>query len=275
MGTQAVKVIFALFISTFCSLCLAADKVANLDKLMLVSGFTKQVEGFPELVKSGFTEGVQQGAPIPQDKLQKILESADNTILPSIIMDEVRSSLSTSLTDKDVEVLLAWYESDIGKKITKAEEEGSSEEAFQNLMANAQQLMADTKRVEMATRIDQLVGATDMAMEMQISTGIAVYSAVMAVMAPGQEINLDAYKAQMEAMKPQMRQNVEQFVTLSFVQTYQGFDDASLAKYEEFLSQPEAKKFNSSSMAGLNKALTQVIGRWSGDMASILKNEAN
>ncbi|WP_445354092.1 DUF2059 domain-containing protein [Microbulbifer sp. EKSA008] len=239
-----------------------------MDKLLLVSGFTKQVEGFPELVKSGFAEGVQQGAPISQDKLQKILESADNTILPSIIMDEVRSSLSTSLTDKDVGVLLAWYESDIGKKITKAEEEGSSEEAFQNLMA-------DTKRVEMATRIDQLVGATDMAMEMQISTGIAVYSAVTAVMAPGQEINLDAYKAQMEAMKPQMRQNVEQFVTLSFVQTYQGFDDTSLAKYEEFLSQPEAKKFNSSSMAGLNKALTQVIGRWSGDMASILKNEAN
>ncbi|WP_157954003.1 DUF2059 domain-containing protein [Microbulbifer sp. A4B17] len=275
MGIQAAKFVFAVFISTFCSLCLAADKVAGLDKLLLLSGFTKQIEELPGVVKSGFEEGAQKGAPIPEDELKRILESVDKTILPSVIMNEARSSLSESLTEKDIEALLVWYESDLGKKITAAEEKASTGEAYQELMVNAQQLMLDTKRIEVATRIDQLVGATDMAMEMQATTGIAVYSAIMTMMAPGQDINLDAYKAQMEAMKPQMRQSIEQLVAVSFVYTYQGIDDASLAKYEEFLSKPETKKFNSSAIKGLNKGFAEVVGRWSGDLASILKGEAN
>lgn len=275
MKYQKFRFLFAVFISLFCSLSLASPNESNLERLFLLSGITKQVGEFPGLVKAGFMQGVQQGASIPENEISLMLDSADKTILPSVILDEIQLSLEKSLSNEDVETLLKWYESDIGKSITSAEENASTPEAYQNMINSAQQLLTNTKRVEVATRLDELIGATDITMEMQEFSGMAVYSAIMTAMAPDQELNIDAYKSQVAAMEHQMRANIQQLVIVSFVYSYQHIDDDSLAKYEDFLNRPITKKFNESVIKGLNRGFEKVVASWASDLASILKNQAN
>lgn len=275
MKNQTLKFLFVVFISSFCSLCIASTKVNSLDRLLRLSGLTKQVGEYPGLVKAGFIQGAQQGGSIPDTEISLILGSADRAILPSTILSEIRDSLKFSLSDEDIEILLKWYESDIGKRITAAEEEASTPEAYQQMMNSAQKLLENTKRVEMAARLDELLGATDMAMRIQEFSGLAVYSAIMTAMAPNQELNLDAFESQMAAMEPQMRENIQQLVLVSFVYSYQQIDDDSLAKYEAFLNRPVTKNFNDSTIKGLSRGFEKVVSSWASDIASILKSRAN
>lgn len=275
MKKQTPKFLFVVFISLFCSLCMASTKENNLDKLFLLSGITKQVSELPGLVKTGFIQGVQQGTAISENEISLMLESADKTILPSVILDEIKYSLEKSLSNEDIESLLKWYESDIGESITAAEEKASTPEAYQQMMNSAQQLLENTKRVEVAARLDELLGATDMTMEIQKFSGVAIYSAIVTAMAPDQELNIDAYKSQMAAVEPQMRANIQQLVIVSFVYSYQQIDDDSLAKYETFLNRSVTKNFNNSTIKGLSRGFEKVVANWANDIAAILKNKVN
>lgn len=275
MKNQVSKFLLVAFISLFCSLSIASTKEDNLDRLFLLSGITKQVGEFPGLVKAGVMQGVEQGTPIPENEVRLILDSVDKKILPSVIIAEIKSSLKKSLSNKDIEELLSWYESAIGKRITAAEEKASTPEAYQQMMNSAQKLLTDTQRVEMASRFDELLGATELAMGMQEFTGIAVYSAIMTSLAPDQALNLDAYKSQMAAIKPQMRANIQQLVTASFVYSYQEIDDKSLAAYEEFLNRSITQQFNHSVYNGLNRGFEKVVSDWAADLAAIFKSKVN
>lgn len=275
MTNKTPKFLFIAFISLFCSLSIASTREDNLDRLFLLSGITKQVGEFPGMVKAGVMQGVQQGASIPENEISLILESVDKTILPSVILSEVQHSLEKSLSNDDIEKLLEWYESDLGKRITAAEEKASTPESYQQMMNSAQQLLANTKRLDLAARLDELLGATDMAIEIQEFSGVAVYSAIMTAMAPDQELNLASYKSQMAAMEPQIRANIQQLVSVSFVYSYQEIDDDSLAKYEAFLNRSITKKFNDSAIKGLNRGFEKVVTDWAGDLATILKDKVN
>ncbi|PIE43031.1 MAG: hypothetical protein CSA50_07505 [Gammaproteobacteria bacterium] len=273
MKSRVSSFLFAIFISLFCSFCLASSKQSNLDKLILLSGLPKQTNEFPELVKSSFKQGVQQGGSIPEDEMSLLLDSIDKAILPSVILNEVQLSLEKSLSNRDIETLLQWYESDIGERITKAEEKASTPQAYQDMIHSAQQLLANTKRVEVAKRLDNLLGTTDMTMEIQKFSSIAVYSAIMTTLTPDQELDLATYKAQMAKIEPQMRASIQQFVIVSFVYSYRSIDDGSLARYEQFLNRPVTKKFNSSVVAGLMSGLKKVLANWADDIAAFLKDK--
>lgn len=272
MKTQMPKFLFVFLMSIFCSLCVASPEENSLDRLLLLSGITKQVGQFPSVLKAGIMYGAQQANHVSDDDITMILDSVDGAILPSVVLDEIRESLEKSLNVEDVATLLAWYESDVARRITAAEESASTPEAYHEMMNTTQQLLANTERVQVANRLDKLVGATDMNVKMQEFMGVAVYSAIMIAMAPDQALSLDAYKLQMAAIAPQMRAGMEQLVTLSLVYSYQHIDDDSLARYEAFLNLPRTRNFNDSAVSGLNRGFEKIVASWAIDIAAILKS---
>lgn len=272
MKNHTFKFLIVVLMSSLCSICVASTQTNSLDRVLRLSGLTKQVGEFPGLVKAGFIQGIQQGAPLPENEVELILDSADRAIVPSTILDEIRGSLKYSLSEREIQTLLKWYESEIGKRITAAEEEASTPEAYELMINSAQEMLEDSERVEVAARLDELLGATDMTMDIQKMSGLAVYSAIMTAMAPEQELNPEAFQSQMAEMEPQMRENVRQLVLVSFIYSYQQIDDDSLAEYEAFLNLPVSQKFNSAVVTGLNRGFTQAVSRWASDIALIMKN---
>jgi len=245
----------------------------SINKLLDLSGLTMQVDQFPDLIKAGMEQAKQQGTPIPDAEYSSMVNSVNESILPSEIIEGIRASLKKSINEKEVQKLLVWYESDLGKEITHAEESASTLKAYQEMMQSAQSLLANPERVEFANRLDVLLGVTDMTMGIQEHTGIAVYSAIMTAMQPDIPLNTEPFKAQMDAESAQTRAVVKQMVTISFVYSYKNIGTENLKKYEAFLNDVTTMKFNKTIMDSMNRGIESSVSKWADVLAKIFKSK--
>lgn len=243
----------------------------SINKLLVLSGLTVQFEQFPGLVKAGMAQAKQQGTPIPEAEYNSMVNSVDESFIPSEIIEQTRVNIKKTINEKEAEKLLAWYESDLGAEITRAEESASTPEAYQEMMHSAQSLLSNSEQVEFAHRLDSLLGATDMTMEIQKYSGIAVYSAIMTAMQPGLPIDMEPLKSQMDATSDQTRVAVQQMVTLSFVYAYRNIESEKLIKYENFLNNATTMKFNKVIMNSMNKGFESSVTKWADALAQIFK----
>ena len=69
----------------------------SINKLLNLSGLTKQVDQFPGFFKAGLERAKQQSTSIPGDHYSLIVNSVDESILPSEIIEEIRISLKKSI----------------------------------------------------------------------------------------------------------------------------------------------------------------------------------
>lgn len=247
----------------------ASDKSVN--QLMSISGISKQVEQLPAAVVGGLQQAQQQGSPIPQKEFNDLAGAMKSAFAPKAINNTIKAEVKKQLTDKDAKQLLSWYNSELGKKITKAEEKASSPEAAQQMAAQAQALMADQERVQLASKIAGLVNAADMAVDLQKHTSKAVFGAISAAMNPGQKIDMSAIEAQLAANEPQIRANMQQLIVLSLLYSHQELSSKEIQQYLKFLEQPATKKFNNAVVKAMGVALTHSVDKMAKAMADIAK----
>lgn len=243
----------------------------SLDKLMALSGLNKQIAEFPGMVRAGAEQTRQQGSPISDTEFGEVRRSMEAAFQPSEIISTIGIEIKNNISESEAKDLLAWYESDLGRMITKAEENASTPAAYQEMIKEAQSLLADEKRVKFAKKIDSILNATDMAMQLQENTAVAVFTAISTVMNPDQPVNTGAFKAQMSAQEQQMRSNIEQLVIVSFVYSYKDIDMASIKKYVKFLERSNTRKFNDSVIKGTKYALNQSIDKMAKSLAVVFK----
>lgn len=208
---------------------------SSLNKIMALSGLNKQVVQFPAMVGAGMAQARQQGSTIPDAEYSEMLKSVKSAFEPSTFLKVIGKEIKSNLSEADAKKLLTWYQSSLGRKITKAEEAASTPAGYQQMIKEAQSLLANTKRVNLAKEIDSLINMTDMTMQLQEDSGIAVYTAISSVMNPGKPVNVKPYVDQVSAQKQQMRAQVEQLVLLSFVYGYKDLDAASIKNILVFL----------------------------------------
>ncbi len=72
-------VVFVFLIFTN-SITLAEENKKNVNKLLDLSGITKQIGEFPTLIKSGMEQSREQGTPIPESIYQSMLMAIDDSI---------------------------------------------------------------------------------------------------------------------------------------------------------------------------------------------------
>jgi len=248
-----------------------ASEISNdsLSQLMNLSGISKQVSEIPAGISAGMQQARQKGSSLSDEQYSKISEVMTKAFQPAGINSTISKGIKSKISESEAQELLSWYKSDLGKKITKAEEKGSEPAAFQEMLKQAQSLMADKERVGLAQRIDKLVNATDLTVEFQKNTATAIFTSLSKAMNPGQPVNMQAFDAKMAEAEPKMRQQLEQLITLSYVYNYKDLSTAEINKYIEFLQRPSTKKFNSTTMDGMKKALEESSKTMSSSLATI------
>lgn len=264
---------FALLLISLLSCTVLAGNISenSFDKVMALSGLNKQTAEIPAMVMAGMDRARQRESSISDVEFRDMQKPIKDAFLPSKILRTIGNEIRRNTTESEAKDLLTWYESDSGRKITRAEENASNPVAYQEMLREAQSLLADKKRVDFAKRIDYLVNATNMSMELQENTGVAVFSAISIAMNPSQPVNIDDFKTQMTAQNQQMRANVEKLVILSLVYSYKNLDEANIEKYIKFLEQPNSRKFNENVINGMKLAFNQSIDAMAKSMASIFK----
>jgi len=243
-------------------------------RLMALSGIPKQVAEFPGLIRAGLEQARQQGSPIPNVEFDEVMMSIEGAFQPSEILTTIGVEAKNSISESEAKDLLSWYESDLGRRITKAEENASTPAAYKEMIREARSLLADKKRVEIAKKLDGLVNVTDIAMQLQEDVGIAVFIAISKIMNPDQPVNIEPFLVKMFAQEHQTRANIQQLVIVSYVYSYKDIDIGSLEKYVEFNERPNTRHFNDSVIKGLKYALNNSIDKMATSMAVTFKKHA-
>lgn len=234
----------------------------QIDRLLSLSGLSQQVKELPQLIKSGAQQGMLENGDASDPKFAAVLSSLDQMFSPSDILAKVRDALRPVLTQEDFNRLSIWYESGPGQRITLAEEQGSTPEAMQDMVAQAEALLADQEAINYAFQLDELVGATDMVMQVQDSVASATFTSLMQATKGVTEEDLALLQQQLDTTRDQRRAAVQQMTVLAAVYNYRDIDAASKQKYLDFLSEPAAQRFNSTISASFGQALADSMHSW-------------
>lgn len=269
---------FYFFICIFIAVMIAPPSHGSVSdqslvKILMLSGLTDQIEQFPELIKLGMQEMKDQGSTLSDSAYALVIASIDQTILPSEINSTVKDALRDDLSKKDAKQLLKWYESDLGKKITYVEASNSSADAYNKMLASEAELLANTDRLAFAKRFDELLGATDMNIELQKHSSVAIFSALMTAAQPDKVVDISPFIDQIDALSEQSRAIVEKDVILSFIYAYQDIKMNNLEQYETFLNETSTKKFNNIVRKSMSVAIEKSISKWATSLASIFQHK--
>ena len=267
------KLLLPVILLSVSSFCYAEVTDESLNKLLDLSGITKQVGQLPGAIKGVIQQARQQGTPIPDEDHKAMMITIDQSMLPSEMVAEIRAPLKESISEEEAKQLLVWYGSDLGKEITSAEIKASTAEAFQEMMQSAETLMQDLERLEYAMRIDMLLGLTNMTMDVNKQTSIATHSAIMTAMQPDIPLDLEPLKAKMKAERAQTREAIKGMVLLSLVYTYKDLEIDKLNKYEKFLKDPITTKFNKMGIKGMNRALSSSVLKFTQALITMLESK--
>ncbi|GAA3555166.1 DUF2059 domain-containing protein [Marinobacter xestospongiae] len=246
---------------------------ASVTALMERSGLAEQVQRIPASVRAGLVHAQRLGDPLPEATFDAMISSARRTIVAHDILAAVEQSLAQALSESEIETLLAWYQSDLGREIIAAEKRVASEQAQAEMFATAPSLYRDQQRVAFARQLDNLFQASDMVIGLQAYTGTAVFSALTLGETPNHEVDIQAVQQQILKEIEASRPLVEQGIVLSFLYAYQNLDMAKLEKYQSFLERPATRRFNDTVADSLNQALQAGITDFARHLAKLLSGD--
>lgn len=252
------------------SLTYANPSDKHLDELFILSGITKQISQFPLIVKMGMTQAHKESQRMPEKIYQELVKSVDTYIVASEILDILKNELKKSITDKEIQEFLIWYKSDIGKKMTQAEELASTPTAYEAMMKSKELLLKDSKRVVFAQKLDKLIGVTKFTTELQLYTAVTTTSAMLSLLEPDKPLDVKKIQAQLYPKIMQSYNNIHELVILSFVYAYKDISFEDLNPYMLFLNQKNSIKMNTILFEALNKGIQKSISKWAKNIASIM-----
>ena len=234
----------------------------SIGTLLEVAGISQQVAQFPGLFKGSVQQNAQQGMIISPAQHQAILSSIDSSVLPSSILAGLSREIEAAISQDEVEGLIAWFQSPLGKKVAKAEQSAQSNEAYQQMLKHKKSLLANTQRLAFAERLDALLSAVEMTSKIQQNMQIAVNTTVLLALAPEQPLDMDELLVELQSAGTQINPALEQMVLVSFVYSYQDLSDEELNSYEDFLNQSATKRFNRLVISAINTGLENAILKW-------------
>lgn len=257
----------ALFLLTI-SQASAQVPVQKVNKILTLSGLTRQVAYFPEALKFGMA---QQANKLPPTLFAAMVRTVDTHFMPSLILAGVRTELARNLTREEAVFLFDWFNSDLGRTIAMEEEFSSSPDALIEIREQADTLARDQERMAFAKRLDKILGSTDLALKVQEKTIVTAYSAIRSVLDEGQAPPAAEFRKQVSEQLTRNRQDMARFVWISTVHSYQTIALEDLDRYEIFLRAPATQKFSRLVNDNLIEGLEKAMSAWAKELALVIR----
>ena len=257
------------------------------------SGVSKQTASLTEMALASFEEKYKEahtsnikGFEEKIERFKDVIRLATNS---QIMDDYIQENIAASLTIPELEQVLKWYQSPLGKKIAEIEFSTYSEKKEHvNTLRLALRLTQyqDTDRANIFARLDDATSSTEAMVELQ--TSLIVQNQILGlVLSNPNEVDqskIDEIIKNFETnIDPYLDIFAAQYVFAGFVYTYRGLTEPELEKYLSF-SETEAagkyysvlkKKSNAALLDCNKKILTSVIRVINDDSWENIQNDLN
>lgn len=247
-----IKLILALMLSLFGAGAMAAElsKVALAAALMQQSGMNTQIDLISDQVKRDIRESARQGLPMDVVIQDKLVGSLDTQLLTH----DVQNYLAGHMTVDEMRLVLAWLESPLGKQVVMMEVNASQAEVMAEMFKAFQIERMRPGRMERIHRLDEAVLSKERTKDLMVNMQVFFGMAMVAESGSAQSASYGQIRHKMEREMAPMWGELEQVVTMIYLFTYQGLDDADLDRYLEFSESAHGRKYNQMLVDGLSHA---------------------
>jgi hypothetical protein len=239
------------------------EAAATAQRLVVRSGVAVQLRGFTGQIEA---EIKQNPAGLDAKLVNALVDAAKDAFRPESLQEDITGRVAKKLTVADMKTALAWLEGGAGRRITQAEELGSSFDA-QQFQAYAEQLKTKPVSAGRQKLIAELIAAT---------SAVKALAASQEAMALGLALGMDslqprerrageaALRGRIREMMPpeKLEAMVAEQLPGFFAYTYRDISDADLDGYLRFLKTVGGKRYQDAMTAafieGLGRASVQL-----------------
>jgi hypothetical protein len=242
----------------------AQEAAATAQRLMQRSGLSVQLRGFSGQMEAQIR---QNPAGLDEKAVHALAEAAKDAFRPESLEEDMGGRVAKKLTVADMNTALAWLDSAPGRRVTQAEEQGSSSFEPQRFQAYAAELKAKPLAAKRAKLISELMAATQ---------AVKALASVHETMALGVALGMDSLQPrELRIGEPALRGRIREVMPPDKVQamlaqelpamyayTYRDVADGDLERYVAFLKTLGGRRYQDAMTAafleGLGRASIQL-----------------
>jgi len=226
-----------------------------LSRLMHLSGIEEQVLHYPEMIALGVDAGAAQAQhKLSPGRIKAIHSAIASAYSPKPILGTIRKAIEADISNENALELLAWLESDLGKRISQGELSASTQSGLNTMMQSSSELFSDEEKLALIRQIDHLIKGTETNMEILVDTRMLV-TLSRVVSEPMVMIDTEALREQITSQLEPRRPEMEKLEQLALLYAYRDISGADLDKYINFLSSPSARQYTETTSHSLRSAL--------------------
>jgi len=226
------------------------DKGALAAALMHKSGMDVQIELIPDQIKAGIRDAARHGSPMDvviQDKLVSALDTQS-------LNRDVKDYLVAHMNSDEMRQVLTWLESPLGQQVVAMEINASQPDMMMKMFEVFQHEQARPGRLERIHRLDEAVLSKERTKDLMINIQVFFGMAMVAESGSAQRASYSLTRNNTERAMAPMWDELQQVVTMMYLFTYRGLDDAELDRYLEFTESAAGRKYNQVLYEGLSYA---------------------
>ena len=248
----------------------------QLDRLYLKSGLADLVEQIPAGVQAGFAQafGEDAGGQLTSRQRKIILTRIPLAYPTEDMRTGIMEVLAAELTAADVDTVLVWLDSPLGRKCTALESAAAAPEAIAAMQAYAEELQQSPPapgRVALLGDLAEAVKAAENAVEVVMNTQLAVAAGMSAVLPEEQRKPPEVIRNQLEQYRPQITAAMQHQTALAFLYTYQSLSEDEIRQYLDFARSEEGVRYHTAASDGIGQALTAGSLKLGGMIAEIIQ----
>ena len=236
----------------------SAEVVAtDVSRLMAASGVAAQMQAVPEIVLDQVESSAAFGR-LSQFDRRRLREAVLASHRADRLVESVQRSLERDLDAHEVDTVLGWLESPLGRRITALEVAVTTVEAARGGFrggAALQPSMSQERRA-LLNRFSQAVRG----LEFGVEHGMAYASTVLrtlTLLVDQKALSAERARRFLEGQRPQIKARAREMLANQFALTYQDLSDAQLAEYVEFAETPAAKRYQEAVGKAVGESLVQ------------------
>lgn len=269
---KKVLLLSIILIVNVCSFSYAQyDQNTLIAEVLELSGAKKQVEQIPDIVNAQLTQRQMEVKPEVYEKVSRIMAESYKA---NTLYQDVVNYFKNNFDQNRLLVILEWLQSPLSQKMSRLEIQASTAEAMQEMRNFAAQLQYTPPRQErlaLVQRFDEVVGATEMSIEMSLASFRGLAKAIDPTLPPEKRLQEGQLEQLCNQMKAQLQMPLKNSTLVSFLYTYRSVSDEELNTYIDFWESDTGKWFNRVSSEAVMEAMTKAAEGAGNQMVILMK----
>lgn len=224
-------------------------------EVYIKSGLSKQVPALQGQVRESMDV---YGAQLPPDVMATFKQKLNGIFDPKLLEQRIMQNIAASVDKKTLLVVLKWFDSPLGQKVTMLEELSSTPEETRNFMAFIeanQNAVFPENRLSLSRKLQEATASIDMLTDLGIYVGVSVLDTLNELNPETPSLSKEQLRNYIESQRAQFREIAERQVTLSSIYVYRTLTDEEFSRYVEVMETPASRSFNQAIINALKRSI--------------------